>query len=232
MPSYRQGLATSLHRLGVVASMQKRFSDADDLISESVNLQKSLVSEFTQNADYLHQLSLVYRSAGELLLAQSDAVKARYYLNLAAENENLAIGLRPERSDFKQQLRRHYTLLASAELELGEIQRAASLADKIAGLAADDGESLCEAATLLARCIPLVDRFKASVSPNFGEQCGAKAVQWLRQAAQNGDPNVAATLGSATSKPLQGRSDFQLLVNDVAKKDVENRKPMSDRSKQ
>src|SRR5262249_23592932 len=119
----------------------------------------------------------------------------------------------PSRLDYQASLRSVRMSLADVLLKLGEIDEAADLANEMASHAVTSDDA-CDAANLLAQCIPLVERYKAAVRKELAEECGARAVELLRTAAARG-ADVEDLLASPACAVLKDRADFAALVAEL-----------------
>ncbi|MES1213131.1 MAG: hypothetical protein ABUL64_00955, partial [Singulisphaera sp.] len=211
----RAGLAAALHAQALSALARDDQAAADDLLSRAVKEQTTVVKAAPQNAGYEHDLALYETAAGRYMLARKQPKEAQFYLLQAVEHESHARELAPTREDVPRALAEEYSLLATAQLELGDLEQAAATAEQLAALAPQDQANLTTAAGLLARCIPLVDRFKASTRPTLAEDCARRAVELLQTVVdrQDGDLQFPDLRTAEEFAPLQNRVDFQKVLD-------------------
>jgi tetratricopeptide (TPR) repeat protein/tRNA A-37 threonylcarbamoyl transferase component Bud32 len=210
---YRARLAGILHRQGLLAISRDDLTAADELISRAIDLQTELTKAIPNRADYHAELALACEAAGNLMVARQDPVKAQYYFDRAIDEQQQAVSMSSAPDEFKAPLRRQYAALAAVLLEMGEPQKAAAAAEQLVGLAPDDGATLVQAASLLTRCIPLVDRFKANVSATLADDCGRRAVELLRSATDHGESLPANIETDPEYEPLRNRQDFRAVAD-------------------
>jgi tetratricopeptide (TPR) repeat protein/tRNA A-37 threonylcarbamoyl transferase component Bud32 len=216
---YRARLADCLQREGTIAIKAEELDKADDLLSRSIDMQTVLVKANPARADYHAVLAAANDGAGDLMLARKDPAKARYYFERAIEEQQEAVRVARAPDEFKAPLRGQYASLAAAFLEIGEPDHAAAAAEQLAGLAPDDGATLVQAAGLLARCIPIIDRVKANVPATLADDCGRRAVELLRAAAEKGETLPADLNTAAEYEPLRDRADFKTVT------EAQNKRP-------
>jgi len=209
---YQARLADCLQRQGLNDISAEKWSTADYLLSRAIEIQSPLVKANPARAEYHAVLAAANEGAGKLMIAREDPAKARYYFERAIEEQQEAIRVARAPDEFKAPLRGQYASLAAAFLEIGEPDYAAAAAEQLAGLAPDDGTTLVQAAGLLARCIPIIDRVKANVPATLADECGRRAVELLRAAAEHGAA-LPANLDTASEyQPLRDRADFKTVT--------------------
>lgn len=209
---YQARLSDCLLRQGLMDIAVENLSTADYLLSRAIEIQTPLVKANPARADYHAVLAAANEGAGKLMIARNDAAKARYYFERAAEEQKEAVRVARAPDEFKAPLRGQYAALATTLLEVGEPDQAAAAAEQLASLAPDDGATLVQAAGLLSRCIPIIDRVKANVPATLADQCGRRAVELLRTAAEKGAPLPADLSTDATYEPLRDRADFKTIT--------------------
>jgi hypothetical protein len=102
--------------------------------------------------------------------------------------------------------------------ELGEYDAAARAAERTAVAVPEDPIACACAARVLATCASRAakdGRLPAPRRQELAEDCGRKAVAWLRQALARGLEDPSALERHPDLRPLHGREDFRKLWSEV-----------------
>jgi tetratricopeptide (TPR) repeat protein len=218
VPAYRQELAHTHNNIGMLLA-RRRSGDAEQAYRRALDLQQRLVDESPGVPALLNELGRTSANLAELLLQQDRPAEARELAERAVRHQQAALKLLPRNSAYARHLAHHFRVLAEARLQLGDHAAAAQAVAEMPHPSAYDARLDLFAATVLARCIPLVEQDSTLTAENrqpLAESYGERAVTLIRQSLRSrsasdlprlkSDPNLA---------PLRQRADFQKLLGEL-----------------
>jgi hypothetical protein len=193
---------------------------AESLIRQAITTQEDLVRAYPQRLDWKASLADGYRQAAQLLRRRNILAEARRVLSEATALQESVVASAPGQLAYRLQLRELYTALADLLVTLQEPSEAARLAEKLAALLPDNGQVTCQAAGILASCIPLITGVKGNeASPVEGkklnEYCEDRALQLLREAIVAGQIDAEELVGDPQFAALADDPDFAALLDDA-----------------
>src|SRR5262249_22161476 len=137
---------------------------------------------------------------------------ARQLLEQARPHHEAALQANPRHPEYRQFYRIHLNALVQALAGLGDHAPLAETADRIAGLGYNPADDAYEAARIMSRCVPVVEkdtRVPQVVRTLLAGAYAARSMTFLRQAVKHGYKDADHMKKDADLAPLHGRNDFQ-----------------------
>jgi tetratricopeptide (TPR) repeat protein len=219
VPAYRLDLAASYESVGTVlpaaGRSEQRARQDDDAIREAFRLKKALAEEFPRVADFRSGLGQSFQVLAERLREEERWAEARRSLELALTHQRKALEMNPGSPRYRGLERKALWLLADTQLRLGDHAAAAATAVALARLDGAGAEDACDAACLLARCMPVAEKDAALPAARRQEMAQAyadQAVGLLREAVRRGYHDADRLREDEDLARLRPREDFQQVL--------------------
>jgi tetratricopeptide (TPR) repeat protein len=206
VPIYRHEQANLHNSLGDVRVRRKDLPGAAEAWNQTRGSLEILLGEFPETARFRGDLGMVLGNLGWLRGKQEEWPQSRDLLLKAIPQVQEGLRPNPNNPDFLRALRNIHRDLANAYLHL-EDHAAAARTAQLLPEARRLKEDYVLAASLLARCIPLVKD-----DAKTGEHYTRQALDCLRQALERGYSNAKQLQADATLAPLRNHPEFAAIV--------------------
>lgn len=154
-PIYRMELANAINSLAAVYFFNKENDDAEELWDRSSAIAQTLVDEQPDIPEYRSLLARTLGNLGSLKFRKEELENARGLLQKAIENQRVVVRMNPKNPGFRAELRNYVWSVTEAHLALKDHASAATTAVTLPDALDESGENY-RAATMLARCVKLV----------------------------------------------------------------------------
>jgi serine/threonine protein kinase len=221
VPAYQKRLATVGYNLACHLVDTNRPEQAEQTYRLALDRLERLAADFPAVPEYQHLLGGTLHNLGNLPHIRTDPTKARPFFERALQHQQRAFETNPKHPGFRQFLGLHYGELAEVLVELGEHAEAAKTAAEVPRLYPDSWQECHQAATHLARCVPLAEKdaqLTEDQRRTLAQAYADQAVARLREAVAKGCTDPAQLTKPAAFDPLRGRADFQELVRTLEDK--------------
>ena len=202
-PDYRQRLAITLLNLGLLIEKTDP-AEAEHTYEEARAIQEALVKEFPTVPEYRNALGRTLYSRANVLKDAGKLDAARRLFKLAIDAQREALKDNRDSVLYRDSLRDSLGSLAETELERGDHDRAADLAEELPRTVPEGPLECVRAAGILSRCANL-----AGADRERAEEYARKAVGLLRQALAKGLRDINELDRRSQFDPIRERSDFQ-----------------------
>jgi serine/threonine-protein kinase len=221
MPAYRLGLAKSHISRGIALVGLNRHAEAEEGYRWAIELLEKLLADTPDVPDYCNLLAGTLDNYAESLLSRNEPSEAKKYVERAIVHEQVALRAGPRNPQYVSFMGSHYSVLAEADVRVGDHAGAVRAALDLTRLYPNSGPKHREAAGFVARCIPLAgkdDRLSETERLATAQSYTGQALQLLRDAVQKGYKDAAGLRNDPHLAPLRSNDEFQRLLTDMEKR--------------
>ncbi len=208
--SYRKELANSVNSLAALAYFSQDFDTAEQMWQRSRAIARQLVDDQPQVPENHSLLGRTLGNLGSLMIKREDHEAARDLLAQAIESQQAALETNPEHPGFRSFLRNYTWSLTEAHLAVKDHESAARTAERLPEIIADDSAELYRAASLVARCLPLVD--ETPDRPDLSEtqrDYARRATSLLARAVDHGFADLEKLDSDQAFDPVRELEEFE-----------------------
>jgi serine/threonine-protein kinase len=214
VPDYRHKYALALFDLNLLRAQDKP-DDAERAFDESVSIQKRLVADYPEVAEYPSTLGRDHYDWAELLAKRNDLPSARRHFEEAVRYIRAALAVNPDDPGDRRSLCQSEGELALVLIKTRGHADAASLIEDLSSRLPDDSRFYHLAAVRFLQCaeaasrdqdLPELDRHK------LAEHHSARAIDVLRAGVDKKVITSAEQLNLEELRLLNDRDDFKALL--------------------
>jgi tetratricopeptide (TPR) repeat protein len=157
-PLGRNFLGKHYGLLGVTLRRMRNYAEAANAYRQALPIQEGLARDFPGRPDYQSDLGATLNNLAILLDRQGELAQARDHVERAIPAQKAAVKANPQHPDYRRFLRNHHGTLAHVLVRQGAHADAVRTAAELPRILPDDISTYCDAALLVARCVPLADK--------------------------------------------------------------------------
>jgi tetratricopeptide (TPR) repeat protein len=180
-----------------------------------VDLRQQLAQESTSDPHPRRALAQALRALADHCSREGDYAQARRHLERGIAERRTIVKMAPGYPDDLRDFVADSSALAEALIQLGEHAMAAQTAEELATIIPEGARERLSAATLLARCIPLIDkdvRASEAQRQEMTRHYADKAMTLISDAIRLGLQDREALAQDPALAVLRSRDDFKKLV--------------------
>ena len=213
VPDYPREIASAHTNLGTLHIDQGHFAEAGVEFRQALALREKLIRDFPEVRNNRVDLAGARHNLAMVLAKDKGAqAEARALYQQAIDLQQQELAHNPQNSLARRYLGNHHFKLSELCLDMGDHATTALHALKLAQLNPQQGAQVT-AASLLARCVPLVLNGPATAErANVAESYARQAVELLRQALAIGFKELQKVKDDPAFASLRDRADFQALA--------------------
>jgi tetratricopeptide (TPR) repeat protein len=199
-----------------LADLQKRSGrkeEAEQSLRRAIDMRAGLSEDFPNTPYWFDTLASGLSRLASLVGDRGDLAEARRLQEQAITARRAGLALAPQNADYQKLTRAAYAALIETLIRLGEHAGASkAIAEFLAVGAASDSDRF-QAASFLARCVPLATAEARLTNSQRDELVAAyseRAIELLRASAKK--EQLEALKNDPRFEPLRSRPDFQALL--------------------
>jgi hypothetical protein len=215
VPGNRSLFAMSCTNLGMLLVNTGRPADGEKFLRRSADVKRKLTSDYPEVAHYHAGLGQALSVLAGVVRDRGEVEPSVPIWEEAVEQQRIALKGLPGDAELRLLLGETSRGLIDVRLRLGRYREAERGVAELPALLTDRGQGEYDAARLLSRCLPLVEKDallstaeRAELQTRYAE----RAVEFLRQAMRKGRADRAAIDREADFAPLRSRPDFQEML--------------------
>jgi eukaryotic-like serine/threonine-protein kinase len=228
-PQFRQELSVGLNHLGHLLRDTGQLKEAEAAYAEALAIQRRLAADFPEIPDYRNDLTGTLFNLANAAGRRRDFAASRRWLDEAFPYHREVLQADPRNPEYRWGYRNSLGELAQSCSGLGDRPAALAAATKQRDLGWEPAADAYEAARMLARCAPIVEKNdKLDVAKRQAEMqlYADQAMAMLRDAVVKGYKDAARMKKDKELEPLQEREDFKKMVAELeAAKHAPPKKP-------
>jgi tetratricopeptide (TPR) repeat protein len=221
-PEFRRELADGHNNLGhLLLRDTGRLKEAESAYADALAIYKQLAADFPKVPDYRNGAAVTLFNLADVARRRRDFAAARRLLDEALPYHQAALQANPRLPDYRQYYRNSLVELAQSCAGQGDRPAALAAATKRRDLGWDPAVDAYEAACMLARCVPIVEKDDKLDAAKRQAEIGFyadQALAMLRDAVAKGYKDAAHVKKDKDLDPLRERADFKKLLEELEKK--------------
>ncbi len=217
-PEFREELATGHNNVGLLLRDKGLLRDAEEAQAEALAIQKQLAAEFPEIPAYRNAVAGTLFNLANTANLRRDFAAARQWVDEALPYCQTALQANPQQRDYRWYYRNNLVELTQSCAGQGDRPAALAAATKRRDLGWDPATDAYEAACMLARCVPIVektDTLDATKRQAEMQFYADQAIAMLRDAVIKGYKNIEHMKKDKDLDPLRGREDFEKLMAEL-----------------
>jgi serine/threonine protein kinase/tetratricopeptide (TPR) repeat protein len=214
-PDFRQDLSGGLNSLGQLLRDTGQSKEAEAAYTEALAIQKQLAADFPRVSDYRNELAGTLFNLANAAGNRQDFAASRRWLDEAFPYHRGVLQANPRNAEYRSGYRNSLMELAKSCSGLGDRPAALAAATKRRDLGWEPATDAYEAACMLARCVPIVEKSnKLDAASRQAEMrsYADQAMAMLRDAVAKGYKNIEYLKGDMELNALREREDFKTLL--------------------
>jgi hypothetical protein len=214
-------LATALIDLGLLEQAMDRLQEAGLALRDALAVRKQLSAEFPTVPDYQNELAEAMVHAAGLARQRADSAHARELLEQAHAYHQAALKANARHPGYRRLFRSNWLTLAQVLVYLSDHASAAAAAAELCRVAYDPAGDTYAAASILARCLPLVEKDAQLPEPKrtkLAQSYADQTLALLREALAKGYDDAPQLKQAPEFEPLRKRAEFQEMLTTLAAK--------------
>jgi eukaryotic-like serine/threonine-protein kinase len=220
-PEYRDDLASGHSNLGHLLRDTERLKDAEAAYAEGLAIYKQLAANFPEVADYRNGVAGALFNLANAANRRRDFAAARKLLDEAFPYHQAALQTNPRNTYYREHFRNSLVELSQSCAGQGDRSAALAAATKRRDLGWDAAVDAYEAACMLARSVPILekdDKLAAAKRQAEMQYYADQAMTMLRDAVAKGYQDAAQMKKDKELDALRQREDFKKLVAELEAK--------------
>ena len=215
---YRSKLALTLDNLATLLAKTGRAPEAEKALHRVIDLRRELMEAYPQSPFYPGRIADTLGKLADLVSQRGDLAEARTLLDRGVGFRRTAMGLAPGDATYLQSIRVDLSALIEVLIGLRDHAAAARTIAELRDTDLKSPKEPLEAASFLARCLPLVEGDTTLPDGPRGELArgyAARAVDHVRTAIRRGFRDADSLRKDARFEALRPRAEFRELLREM-----------------
>jgi tetratricopeptide (TPR) repeat protein/predicted Ser/Thr protein kinase len=217
----RAHLVWQYARLGAVEKRLGQYDEAQKALEQAVALCERLAAEFPGVAEHLCDLGGVLNNLAEIQQRRGQLADARHSAEEAITRQQAALKLSPRSRRSRLFLGNHYGTLADVLVREGDHAGAVEAAAKKMAAFSETAENCFNAASLVARCMPLAEKdagLPEEKRKALVQAYADQAMRYLRDGVAKGNGDLTFLRADPGFEPLRARADYKEVLAELEAK--------------
>jgi eukaryotic-like serine/threonine-protein kinase len=214
-PEFRQQLASGHNCLGLLLRNKGRLKEAEAAYAKALAIYKRLAADFPTVPEYHNDTAGTLFNLANAANIRRDFAAAGKLINEAMSYHQAALRAQPQHPDYRSYYRNNLAELTQSCAGRGDRAAALATAIKRRDVGWDPATDAYEAACMLARCVPIVekdDKLDAAKRQAEMRFYADQAMAMLQGAVAKGYKNIEHMKKDKDLDTLRAREDFKRLL--------------------